>query len=382
MKTRTFFPFLFILCLLPASLWSAAEMPPEYDLNHDGKPQRLEYANWLYFKLKPAPLDVDTDRDRTVTDTELLTWADLYLLDYDRLEQAGTATLQTVATLQPEPEKPKPWSFEPFRLRKDPEGLVKDVKDADPATFGFFRNNLNAEDTWAVEGTLGAVLPLYEAQSSATTGYVLQDIFLVPSATLNRITGTGDGSVEVTDALAFRAGLSATIQGHSDNWFDLHIITANYRSLGSTEGGNFKSAGELDWVPMRNRRGLFPNLNGAFQSLPFDSDEDNGFKYRWVFNGRLEAGESDLQGDFVKVGPKVGIQAYTTYIPRLSVFANYTYLWEVAGGQRDFDYLETGLRWAMDDLDQVFIEAKYRYGQLPAKYSDIDLLQLSLAVKF
>jgi len=344
--------------------------------------QPIEFATWQYYLRAPAPLDIDTNKDRKVDDDELLAWAKDWMLDYDALVSLGEVTPQRVSHIQPD-APPKPWSIEPFRLRKDPEALAKKLKDAEPATAGYYRNGLTSEDTWTVEGTLGALIPLYEAPTSSLSGYNLQDVSLVPSVSLNRITGTGDGSLSEVDALAYRAGISAVIQGTQDTFFDLHRFMINYRYVGSLEGGDFKSGGELDWEPMRNRQKSFFNFNGPFQPLLFNADtEGKGIHYRTVLAGRIEAGESDTGETFAKAGGRFGLQAYHTALPRLIAFANYTYLWEMADGQRDFDYLETGIRWQLDDLKQIFIEGKYRYGQVPAKYTDLDLIQLSLAVRF
>ena len=106
------------------------------------------------------------------------------------------------------------------------------------------------------------------------------------------------------------------------------------------------------------------------------------FLFRSTFSGHLEFGEDQDGAKFVKAGPKIGIAVKPAFLPSLSLFTNYTYLWEMADGRRDFDYLEAGGRWALDKAEQVSLEAKYRFGQLPAKYTDIDVFQVSLAVKF
>lgn len=73
-------------------------------------------------------------------------------------------------------------------LRKDFEGLTKGVGDADPASVGFFRNNLTSADTWAVEGTLGLPMPMpFAPEGLAIGNYAVESAWFVPAVGLNRV---------------------------------------------------------------------------------------------------------------------------------------------------------------------------------------------------
>jgi hypothetical protein len=373
----------FTLLSLGASLLHGQEtVAKDFDRDYITGLSRREFALFQLKKRDPKLSEVDADGNLSIDDAELEKWSQKWWDSTRPAQGQQVISAETAQKVVPK-EEPEAWDLKPLVLRKDFEGLTKEVGDADPASVGFFRNNLTSDDTWAVEGTLGLPMPLPFAPEGLEIGnYALESAWFVPAVGLNRITGTGDGTLEVADVLAYRAGLSVVLQGTGRAWFQMQRLTANYRYVGSTEGGNFLSAGELDWEPVRSVVGSWFNVNDAWKPLPNMELGDKRFQYRAILSGRAEGGEAEGDESFLKVGGRTGLMARSSFIPRLTLFGYYTYLWEVAGGQRDFDYLEAGLRWSLDKADQVFLEGKYRYGQLPAKYSDIDVLQLSLAVKF
>lgn len=356
--------------------------PVDFDLNEDQKIDRLEFARFQAKKRKVAIGDVDTDGDFLISESELLEWADKYSWDAGFSETVIEVDYAAVEGSVP-PPKQEAWGLEPLRLRKKHDQLTKDLKDADPASFGFFHNNLTSSDTWAVEGALGAVVEIYDPASVPTLGnYAFDPLELVPSVSLNRITGTGDGSLSEANSLVFRGGLSWGLQDNSGGaaLWDYQLFNANYRSSGETGGGDFDSALELEWEPMRSRKGELLSIGGPFRPLP------GGFlDFRFVVTNRLEAGESVSGSEddiFTKLGPTATLYVQPSFAPNLELFAGYSYLWEMADSSPDFDYLDTGVRLALDKLKQVYFEVKYRYGQLPAKYSEIDVIQAALSVKF
>lgn len=373
---------MFALTLLPVLQAKEMPDPASFDANGDG----LSFEEFFRFQVharKPAYLDLDPNLDGVCDEKEKRAFCEIdWEIARRAAPDAATVSGEAAADVVP-PPKPDAWGPKYLRLRKDHESLTKSIEDADPASAGFFRNNLNGEDTWAVEGVLGTVIPLVDRDKPLEIGnYHLVDLSVVASAGLNRVTGSGDGSLEVADSLAFRGGLSWQLQRRNDTnaWWDYQLFNLNYRAEGSTSGGAYKSAGEAEWEPMRSRSGDWLSINGPYHrpfgnfGIPFD--------YRFTLASRLEFGEDQTDATFLKLGPKAGISVIPTFLPSLSLFANYTYLWETADGAEDFDYFEAGGRWALDHQRQVFLEAKYRFGQLPAKYTDIDLFQLSLAVKF
>lgn len=371
------------LAVLLSLSCSPAASPEAAD--YAGSDGRMTFDEFFLYQVKardPKLSQIDTNGDFTVDAQEKEAFAGLDWNQVRATKGQTTISVETARSTVP-PPPPDGWSPQWLRLRKDHESIVKELEDADPASIGFYSNNLNNEDTWTAEAALGVVLPLIDRKIPPTIGnYYLEEMNLISSASLNRVTGTGDGSLDVTDSLAFRGGLSAYLQArHSNAWWDYQIVSLNYRAEGSTQGGTYKSAGELDWVPMRfGRKDEIISLNGPFH--PLFGNEDTPLLLRWDFSGHLEFGEDQSGSDFAKVGPKVGISVKPTFLPGVSFFANYNYLWETMDGQRDLDYLETGGRWQIDKSGQVFLEAKYRVGQLPAQYTDIDVFQVSLAFKF
>ena len=373
-----------ISVLLATSFCLAADPKPEDFAGSDKKLNFEEFFLYQYAIRDPKTSEIDTDGNSIISVSERRAFAGTDWPPGSSPENSKTITIDEARGTVPPPSK-KNWGTDWLRLRKDHDSLLKKVGDADPASLGFFRNNLDDENTWAVEGALGVVLPLVDRKSISNIGnYYLEELNFIGSGTLNRVTGTGDGTLEVADSLAFRAGLSGYLQARNEvALWDYQILSLNYRAEGSTQDGDFKSAGEFDWEPMRyGREGEWVELNGPFHP-PFRNYDIN-FHFRYTFSSHFEFGEDQTGASFAKMGPKVGIAVKPNpkFLPNLSLFANYTYLWEFGNGPQDFDYLETGGRWALDKAEQVFLEGKYRYGQLPAKYTDIDVFQLSLAVKF
>lgn len=363
-----------------------AEPPPtpeQFDtIPKDGRLNFEEFINYQLKARNPKIFEVDTNGDFQLSDSEKRAWATRRWWDIkDKADENGVS-FKDVATTGPI-TSPEAWTLEPLRMRKDHASIIKDVTKADPASFGFYRNNLTSEDTWAAQAALGAVIQFPLSANSMKFGnYSAEPIRLVPSASLDRVTGKGPGNLDVADALVFRAGIAWGWQQDTTNTlWDYQLFSASFRSAGATKGGKFASGGELEWEPMRNRTGKLLSINGPLQPISARIP----LYYRFTFAGKLEFGEPASSNDndsFVKAGPRVGLTLQPIGIPQLSLFGEYTYCFELSNSSRDFRYLETGARWAFDRAEQIFLEAKYRYGQLPAKFTDIDVFQISLAVKF
>lgn len=368
---------------------AVAELPNKrnFDRDRDGKLSLLEFARYQLVARNPNIKVVDENADGTLSDDELKTWARYEWLDAQPSGSTSPVTFEAAANADPKPE-PSPWFPSKYlRLRKDHDNLSKELEDADPATISFYRNNLNGDDTWAFEAALGAVLPLYDGADKdppRVGPYQLTLVQLIPSVTLNRVTGTGGGDLEEVDSLEFRAGLSFELQSAGESFWDFHRVDLNYRNSGALSGGRFKSAGELDWEPVRLRAPV--PINGPWTALPFWRESEKApFRYRFLFGGRLEFGQSPFKAEadtYVKLGPNVGIALSPVAFRRLEVFANYLRLWELNNDSGDFDYFEVGGRVAIDPKEHVSIEGKYRLGEIPTKFTDIDLVQISLAIKF
>ncbi len=382
-----FRPFTLALIFASAASLRGAEQksPADFDTNKDGKLSFKEFVNYQISVRDPKFSELDINKDGKITQKEKEQWASLYWSDLESHLVQGSAPFDIATTTVPKP-KPKAWSLGPFRLRKDHDSLVKDLAKADPANGGFYRDNLTNGDTWTVEGAFGAVFDIYNPKQETKIGhYALDPIRIVPSVTLNRITGKGDGSLTVTDSLVYRGGFAVGFQttDPTNSLWDYQLFSAAYRAAGNTSHGDFKSAGEVEWEPLRNRLGEWISINGPEQPPAFWPNAP--FFYRFSMTARTEFGDSPLvtsPGRFLKIGPKLGLTLSPRILPSLELYANYTYLWETNNQSEDFQLFEAGGRWALDQNKQVFLEAKYRWGQLPDKYSDIDLFQVSLAVKF
>lgn len=359
--------------------------PADFDLNRDGRLDLKEFTEYQIAVRDPKFSELDKNKDGQITQKEKEDWALVYWSDVQTHLVRGGAPLDLVKTTVPQ-EKPKTWAMGPFHLRKDHDSLLKDLDKADPATGGFYRDNLTSQDTWAVQGAFGAVFDIYNPKElTKIGGYALDPIRIVPSVTLNRVTGKGDGSLEIVDSLVYRGSVAFGLQTTDERstLWDYQLFTGTFRSSGTTENGNYKSAGEAQWEPMRNRQGDWISINGPEQPPAFWKNAP--FFYRFAMTARTEFGDSPVvqfPGTFFKVGPSIGLTLIPRFLPSLELYANYTYLWELNNSSRDFELFEAGGRFALDRNKQGYLEAKYQWGQVPANYTDIDLFQVSLAVKF
>lgn len=358
--------------------------PADFDKNGDGRLDFKEFVNYQIAVRDPKFSELDTDSDGQITQKEKDDWADIYWTDAENHLVSGGAPFDLVATTVP-PVKSNAWGLGPFHLRKDHDSILKTLDKADPANGGFYRDNLSGKDTWTVEGAFGADIKVYDPKQPVRFGnYYLDPIRIVPSITLNKITGKGDGSLDVTDSLVYRGSVALGLRSRDDSsLWDYQLFSGTYRASGTTEKREYKSAGEAEWEPMRNRLGDWISINGPEQPPAFWPNAP--FFYRFSMVGRVEFGDSPFlehKGTFAKFGPKLGLTIVPRFLPSLELYLNYTYLFELSNDSEDFELVETGGRWALDQSKQIFIEAKYRWGQVPAKYTEIDLFQISLAVKF
>jgi hypothetical protein len=380
-----------MLCV--AGALAAKKTPQQFDANGDLQLSRIEFARYQIALRDPKVSEVDKDGDGDMSDTEKVAWAENFWLEAQRTAGGTHVAFEEALRGAPKPEL-KLWIPRKYvRLAKDHDELLKDdVEDADPATIGFYRNNLNGDDTWAFEAALGAVLPVYDSTGKIPPrvgNYWFDSVQFVPSVTLNRISGTGGGDLEEADSLEFRAGWTFAFRKKRDTnaLWDTQFFSLNYRNSGATQGGRFTSAGEVEWEPVRSRQADLLAINGGWQApRPWShAPKTSPFKYRLMLVPRLEFGQTPFEATpdtFVKLGPKFGLTISPTAFDRLELFANYIYLWELNNNSGDFDLLETGARIALDPGKQIFIEGKYRLGEVPTKFTDIDLVHVALALKF
>jgi len=368
---------------------------PSLQGNNNG---RLEYEEFVRFQLRKQnpPFNVlDKNGDFEVSWEEKLEWAEIFGMDY--FPNESSITFEDANTTLPT-EDAEAFGFGDtkkglgrLRLGSDYKGLLQGLKKSNPASFGYYYDNHEEDSTWAVEGTLGVVRNIYTPKAETSFGnYTLDPIRFIPAVTINRISGTGGGTVSEVDAMVFRAGLAWGLRndsyGANGTIFDHQLFSVSYRAAGTTDADDFNSALEVFWEPMRNRSGEFFSLNGPYRAFSADPEidpESQLFLYRLVFGGKLEGGEASEDDDtFVKLGPTIGLYLRPNFWPKAELFANYSYFWELSNNSDDFDYLDTGIRVALDELSQVFVEAKYRKGQVPSKYTDIDLWQVVFSIKF
>lgn len=395
------------------SQWEVKDLRPEHFdhqslLGNGNKTIEIdEFARFHLRKQNPPINKLDKNKDYQVSWDEILIWVELFT--YDLPDGRKSFTYEEVAsTLKPVESKSieigdSETGLGQMRLRSKYKDLAKKMAKSDPASFGYFYDNNDDESTWAVEGTFGIVRTIYSPKETIELGnYTFDPVKFIPALTVNRVTGTGGGTVKEVDAMVFRAGLAWGAVNNKKKegsaLFDYQLFSLNYRATGETSGGNFDNAMEFYWEPQRNRVGELISLNGPYRAFSSDKDIDPQkelFLYRLALGGKLELGEAPDESEeddsesaetddstFVKLGPTIGLYVKPNFIPRLELFANYSYFWEIANDSDNFDYLETGVRFALDDFKQVFVEMKYRDGQLPAKYTDIDLWQISLSTRF
>lgn len=403
---------LFLTHLLICSAAFAAKVPADFDKDRNGKLNGGEIGAWLFVSEEIPVADVDTDADGLISKKERDDWTNSPKIKFaleNRLSPDGSLAFAAAQNVLNPMAKPKIDFIQPFtreinqvethlQLRKSladisylgvpakGEGKAKSVKDADPASFGFYRNNLDGQDTWTAEGVVAYPFSLIPDPTGTPAGPVnLAALSFIPSVEFNRVTGDGGGEFEQeSDLLAFRAGFWADVHIHG-GIVDSLLFSMNYR--GTTNFGfdeDFMSAAELDIEPSRVRH---PRLGVGFDDIAL---LEGLLKYRLRTVLHTEYGEQLLKGvrnDTFRSGPRLNLwlkfgDKFPGFLQRFQFFGRYDYLWTNAEHFDDAEYLEVGSRFPLDGNEQVLLEAKYRWGALPSKYTDVDLFSLSVAIKF
>lgn len=369
---------------------------PKLGGNGNGRIDFKEFINLHLRKQSPTFNALDQNKDFQISPDETKIWAEDF--GYDFFPHNTEISFEDADSTY-KPSSPKPISvgksstgLGQLRLGKSYEDLLKPVAKSSLATFGFYRDETGNQTTRTIEGTFGLVRRLDDPSlTSNLWGYTIDKVSFVPAITINEVTGTAGGTKKEIDSAVLRLGFGFEYRNDSlnksDTWLDAQTVVVNFRKSGTTEWDNTKNALELTWEPTRNRLGDLLSLNGpyrAFSSDPNVDPEKETFLYRMTTSMKLETGESvDAldNGSFLKLGPSLGLSFRPNSFPRAELFISSSYFWELKNDSENFDYQEAGVRVSIDKSKQFFIEIKYRDGQIPANYSDIDLLQLTLSTK-
>lgn len=408
MKAKSLILAQFLLC----GVTFAAKVPEDFDKDRNGKLNDGEIGAWLFVNENIPIAQVDTDEDGLISKEERDEWTNTPKIKFalaSRLSSDGSLAFAAAHNVlnplaPPKVEFVKPFSKEfnkvetHLQLRKsladisfqgtpaEGDGKAKSVKDADPASFGFYRNNLDGQDTWTAEGVLAYPFSLIHDLTGTSASTVnLAALSFIPSIEFNRVTGNGGGKfAQEADLLAFRAGFWTDVHIHG-GVVDSLLLSMNYR--GSTNFGfdqDFLSAAELD---IETSRVAHPRLGVEFDDVPLFQ----GFlQYRFRALLHTEYGEQLVKGvrdHAFRAGPRLNLwlklgEKFPESLQRLQFFGRYDYIWTHAESYDDAEYMEIGARFPLDGNEQVLLEAKYRGGALPSKYTDVDLLSLGVAIKF
>lgn len=276
-------------------------------------------------------------------------------------------------------------NFQGATLNSDPK--IKTLAQSDPATFGFYRDYLSGSDTWYAEGVAAYPLSLMKdvtGEPNEANKPYFASAYLVPSVAFQRVTGTGGGKfTSEADALTFRAGLWIGFnlpQGP----FESLLASLNFRESTDFSIEEWKPGVELDVEPLRVDNPSFGLDHGDVPKL------EGYLKYKTRFVGHFEYADQAIQNvevEAFRAGPRFDLsfklgEKFGDSLQRLELFGKYNYLWTVSGGFEDVEYVETGIRMALDPAEQILLEASYKWGKIPVKFTEIDLFNVGLAVKF
>jgi hypothetical protein len=270
--------------------------------------------------------------------------------------------------------------------RTPPGKNAKTFKDLEGALLSYQHDNNANSDTWGFRGAF--IYSQTWSKDSAVGSHGLYEAGIAPSITFNKLDTSGAPGSEV-DQLTFRMGGWGNWFG-GDPWFRNKItVFATYSTDTSFEKSVY--AGEFDIHPGLHL-GKYAGL-GSYHALwsPGNNKGINntrlGYQLDLVIHG--EGGTVDDAGDsgiaeegFFRVGPKLELSVFPFFHPDLTWNSKYTYLFDVAGDNKEPSYFKTALVYAPDEAKNWAIQVEYEKGGLDLTKDAVDQITAGITVKF
>lgn len=264
-----------------------------------------------------------------------------------------------------------------FQLRSSYSELGTEVKDSDPATFGFVQDFQDDSQTWIAKGAVGYPVT------------IVPDYQLIPGITFDRVTGGDDP----TDSLTFRMGASATWLRDTEaepgffRWLDKHTLLLDATYATDFDFDSRLPGAEISWTPILDKRIRFLPMTR------FGAVGNSGLEWRVGFQLHSEGGVVSEAGSqeslvgytrYFRIGGNASMHWRHEKLEALSLFATATDYESLFDGSPSVRQIETGLAWRFgaEDSDPFSIRLEYRLGRIPITAQEVDQLTLQFAIKF
>ena len=265
---------------------------------------------------------------------------------------------------------------------------TKSFKDLEGALLSYQHDNNANSDTWGFRGAFIYSQIWSKDSAIPSRGLSLLEAGIAPSITFNKLDTSGAPGSEV-DQLTFRMGGWGNWFGGSP-WFQNKLsVFATYSTDTSFEKSVY--AGEFDIHPGLHL-GKYAGL-GSYHALWSPGNNKGikntrlGYQLDLVVHG--EGGTVDDAGDsgiaeegFFRVGPKLELSVFPLFHPDLAWNSKYTYLFDVAGDNKEPSYFKTALVYAPDEAKNWAIQVEYEKGGLDLTKDAVDQITAGITVKF
>lgn len=264
--------------------------------------------------------------------------------------------------------------------KKNNKGKYQEsLKAAKAAEFGFTHNDVTGDDAWFARGVIARPFRLHEDDAT---------LLLVPSIQFDRVSHSVTKAAEI-DSLIGDLSIAGVFTG--GGLIETHLIRggAQYATNFDFDGGIY--GGKLEWEPLFSPEKLPFSLlsNGQYSGL-FGAKSPLLYRMRQYLHvegggidGRADASAS---GDYLRGGAgaalDVTFRSDLGLISRLSFSAAYQYYFDLLDGGDDFDSFKAQAQWRLDEVGHILLQASYEKGLIPLSHQEVDLISVSLGVKF
>lgn len=257
---------------------------------------------------------------------------------------------------------------------------------AKPAIFAYTHNQLNEQDTWTAQGSVGGAFFLRSGVSNPHESPFVDRILLAPNVTFDRVTGSG--AKQKTDSLTFRLASLADIVGptlteHQEltNYFRLNFTHAtDWEFRSQVLGGEFEWEPVISGVPFIDRWDKIP--------LPLlDQFEFNLRAYLHseggsVINPGQKADLAAIEGEYARLGFFVEANGRLAHLRRFSFSTSYEDFEALTSDSLSQHLFTAGAQFNIDDKGAVSLKLQYRDGRLPFVLDRVQDVTAGIGIQF